>query len=221
MRLARVSDVAISPDGKRLIYTERSTDMEADKGRTGLFMLDVSKGSGIPAAERLTDGEVNANSAEWSKDGRFVYFLSNRGGSNQIWRAVPGAEPTQVTHLPLDVGSFRISPRGDRIVVSLDVFIDCAELDCTVQRLAATAKSKATGVMHDSLFVRHWDRWSDGRRSQLYVMTLDGRRGRTRRACKCERRHRRRTRQALWRPRGLRHQSRRLAARLRLACDGR
>ncbi len=172
--LARVSDVATSPDGKRLIYTERSTDLEADKGRTGLFMLELSKGGSAAAAPvRLTDGEVNANSAEWSSDGRFVYFLSNRSGTSQVWRAVPTAEPVQVTHLPLDVGAFHVAPRGDRIVVSLDVFLDCPDLACTSARLAATAKSKATGVLHDHLFTRHWDTWSDGRRAQLYGMTLD------------------------------------------------
>jgi dipeptidyl aminopeptidase/acylaminoacyl peptidase len=170
VRLERISDVATSPDGKRLVYTLRSTDMEANKGRTSVFILDLGKRGAAP--QRLVDGGDNSNSAEWSKDGRFVYFLSNRSGSTQVWRAAPGAEATQVTKLPLDVGSFHVAPQQDHIVVSAAVFLDCADLDCSKQRLDAKTKSLATGVLYKQLMVRHWDSWSDARRSQLFAMSL-------------------------------------------------
>ena len=84
VRMERISDVAAAPDGKRVVYTERTTDMEANKGRTSVWLLDTSKRGATPL--RLTDGGPNSNSAEWSKDGKFIYFLSNRSGSNQVWR---------------------------------------------------------------------------------------------------------------------------------------
>ena len=34
--LDRISEVVASPDGKRVAYTLRSTDMEANKARTGI-----------------------------------------------------------------------------------------------------------------------------------------------------------------------------------------
>jgi len=185
VRMERISEVAVAPpDGKRVAYTQRSTDIEANKGRTGVWLLDTGKRGATSL--RLTDGSANASAAQWSMDGRFIYFLSNRGGSSQVWRATvsggsraepPGAaapaDPTQVTNLPLDVGSFRVSPKDDRILVSLDVFLDCADLSCTKQRLDAAAHGAATGVLYKELFVRHWDAWSDARRSQLFAMTLD------------------------------------------------
>ncbi len=171
VRLERMSDVAPSPDGKRVVFTERSTDMEANKGRTALWMLEVGKRGATP--QRLTDGGVNAGSSEWSRDGRYLYFLSNRSGTNQVWRTVPGAEPSQVTDLPLEVGSFRVSPTGDRLLVSVEVFLDCADLACTKRRLDTTAQAQASGVLYQQLFVRHWDTWSDGRRSQLYSIPLE------------------------------------------------
>ena len=176
VRMERISEVAVAPDGKRVAYTQRSTDMEANKGRTGIWLLDSGKRGATPL--RLTDGSANATAAQWSMDGRFIYFLSNRGGSSQVWRTAVGgaspADPTQVTNLPLDVGSFRVSPKDDRILLSLDVFLDCADLACTKQRLDAAAHSTATGVLYKELFVRHWDAWSDSRRSQIFAMTLDG-----------------------------------------------
>src|SRR5271167_3089638 len=79
VRLDRISDVAASPDGKRVAYTLRTTDMEANKGRTSVWLQDTGKRS--PAAIRLSDLAANSNSPEWSADGRNVYFLSNRSGT--------------------------------------------------------------------------------------------------------------------------------------------
>jgi len=177
VRLERISEPTAAPDGKRIAYTLRTTDMDANKGRTGIWLLDTRKRNALPV--RLTDLAANAGSAEWSADGNSLYFLSNRSGSNQVWRVAarggdaPRDEPMQVTHLPLDVDSFRVASQDNRIVVSVEVFIDCPDLACTKQRLEAAAHSSAHGVVYDKLFVRHWDSWSDGRRSQLFAMTLD------------------------------------------------
>jgi dipeptidyl aminopeptidase/acylaminoacyl peptidase len=171
VRLERISDVAAAPDGKQVLYTLRSTYIDADKGRTSVWLLDAGKRGAAPY--RLEGGD-DSNTAEWSKDGRFVYFLSNRSGSTQVWRAAPGAAATQVTALPLEVGSFHVSPQQDRIVVSLEVFLDCADLACSKRRLDAKAHAPATGVLYKDLFVRHWDTWSDMRRSQIFAMSLNG-----------------------------------------------
>jgi dipeptidyl aminopeptidase/acylaminoacyl peptidase len=180
VRLERISDVAVSPDGKHAVFTQRSTDMEANKGRTGIWLIDTQKRGAVPL--RLTDGANNAGSAEWSRDGKFIYYLSNRSGSNQVWRIVsaatgphkdqPVADSTQVTNLPLDIGSFHVAPRGDRILVSMEVFLDCGDLNCSKQRQDTVAHSPATGVLHRDLFIRHWDSWEDDRKSQLFSLML-------------------------------------------------
>ncbi|MEP6546930.1 MAG: S9 family peptidase [Gammaproteobacteria bacterium] len=185
VRLERLSDIATSPDGKRVAYTVRTTDMEANKARTAIWLVDTVKRAAT--AVRLTDIAANSSGAEWSADGRFVYFLSNRSGSNQVWRVAgndasgadasgadaSGAAALQVTNLPLDVGSFRVSPKGDRLVVSVEVYLDCPDFDCTKHRLDEAAHSTASGMLYKELFVRHWDTWSDGRRSQLFALELD------------------------------------------------
>ena len=81
---------------------------------------------------------------------------------------------TQVTSLPLDVGAFALSPDGSRLAVALEVFVDCGTIDCTKQRLDAREKNKTTGQLYDRLFVRHWDTWSDGRRSHVFVVPVAG-----------------------------------------------
>jgi dipeptidyl aminopeptidase/acylaminoacyl peptidase len=171
VRLDRVSEPEVSPDGKHVAYTLRTVDMEANKARNGIWLLETRKRNATPV--RLTDLAANSNSAAWSGDGRFLYYLSDRSGSTQVWRVALGGEPLQITNLPLDVGTFRISPKADRLLVSLDVFRDCADLACTKQRLVAVAHNPAHGVLYDRIFARHWDTWSDGRRSQLFAIALD------------------------------------------------
>ena len=165
--LDRVSAPTLSPDATQLVYVLRQVDFEANKGITGIWLTDLEGKS----PKRLTPTDSTANTPQWSPDGKHLYYLSTRSGSMQVWRQpLAGGDAQQVTDYPLDVGSYLLSPRGDAIAFSLEVFPDCDTVACTKQRL--DAKPKGSGKTFDKLFVRHWDTWADGRRNQLYVSTL-------------------------------------------------
>ncbi len=170
--LDRASDPRLSPDGDFVAYQLRETDYDGNKGRTSIWLLDTDDKDAQP--KRLTAADKNSTAPRWSADGRALYFLSTRSGSSQVWRLdLDGGEAQAVTKLPLDVGSFLLAPDGRHLVVSLEVFNDCDSLACTKQRLDATAAQKTSGVLYDKLFVRHWDTWSNGTRSQLFALPLD------------------------------------------------
>lgn len=172
VNMERVGSPAVSPDGTRVVYTVRSTDMDKNRGHTELWMVDLRAAK--PAPKRLTSHASNSVDPEWSASGDAVYFLSTRSGSSQVWRLpAAGGEPTRVTDLPLDVDSYRVAPTGDRIAFSSAVFRDCADLACTKDRAEAKAKEKATGKVYDRLFVRHWDTWNDHRNNVLFSAPLD------------------------------------------------
>ncbi len=172
--LARTSEPALSPDGRKLVYSLRETDLAADRGRSDLWLQDLDAGT---PARRLTTNEENDTAAAWSPDGGGIYFLSSRSGSAQVWYlAAAGGEATPVTELPVEVAGFRVSPAGDRLVLAIDVFPDCGDLDCTRKRLEERKSAKQHGQAYDEIFVRHWDKWKDGRLSQLFSAVLDGNR---------------------------------------------
>jgi len=171
LAMDRISDPQISPDGRTVVFVVRTTDLEANRGRTDLWLVGTD-GTGL---RRLTSHPATDVNPRWTPDGRNVLFVSSRGDSAQVWRiSVSGGEATQVTDLPLDVTSLVVSPDGTRLAVSLDVFPDCDSLECTTKRLKATEDTKASGRVYEELFIRHWDTWSDGRRSHVFVVPAAG-----------------------------------------------
>ena len=169
LAMQRIGDPQLSPEGKQIVFQLRSTDLEANKGRTDLWVVNAD-GGGL---RRLTSDPASDTNPRWSPDGKSIFFLSARSGSSQVWRiAVDGGEAEKVTDLPLDVGSLALSPDGTRMAVGLEVYPDAASIADSKKRLDEVEGRKATGRIHDRLFIRHWDTWKDGRRSHVFVGTV-------------------------------------------------
>ncbi len=173
----RLSDPQFDGRGS-IVFVRRVTDMVANRGRTDLWRVAATGGE----PTRLThhpDGDDNPRVAP---DGT-IYFLSGRSGTTQVWKLAPGGgDPVQVTTLSLPVGSLALSPDGGTIAFAVPVFVDCngpdaaggSVIECTKARLAEREASPETGTLYRRMFVRHWDSWSDGRRSHLFAMPAAG-----------------------------------------------
>ena len=166
----RIAEPAVSPDGKYVAFTVSSLDLDANKRRSDLWMVGIDGSN----PKQLTRDPAGDSGPAWFPDGRWIWFLSSRSGSSQVWKIpVDGGEARQVTRLPLDVGSFRLSADGSKLVVSMEVFPG-ATVEETTKRIEEKSKSKASGRLYDQLLYRHWDTWKDGRRSHLFVLPSEG-----------------------------------------------
>ena len=124
--MERVGNPAVSPDGNRIVYTVRTTDMGKNRGHTDLYLVDLRAAKPVP--QRLTSDTASSTDPDWSPNGDAIYFVSSRSGSAQVWRVpAAGGEAVRVTDLPLDVDAFRVAPTGDRMLLSMAVFRDCAD----------------------------------------------------------------------------------------------
>ena len=166
----RVSAPTISPDGRWVAYVVRSTDLENNRGRTGIW-LAATEGNSTP--RQLTGASASASSPAWAPDGSALYFLSDRSESNQVWKLpLAGGEATQVTEYPVDVDTYRLAPSGDRLAFSAAVYPDCLLLRCTFERLAEKERAKSTGQVYEQLLARHWDTWTDGPINRVFTAPL-------------------------------------------------
>jgi len=170
--LDRVSSPVLTPDGRTLVFARRVVDFDANKAATALWAQDTAKPGAKP--RRLTPDGWNVNSPDVSRDGKRVYFLSAKGGSSQLYSvSLAGGMPTAVTALPLDVGSFAVSPDGAHVALAMEAYPDCgADLGCNTKPRARADLGKTTGVVFDRLFIRHWDAWNEGKLNRLFVAEL-------------------------------------------------
>ncbi|HEX8641528.1 MAG TPA: S9 family peptidase, partial [Allosphingosinicella sp.] len=128
--MRRLAAPAVSPDGNWAVYQLRETDLEANRGRLDLWLLDLRQRD--PTAVRIASSpEHNEHDPRFSPDGRWLYFLSNASGSEQLWRvALPSGIPERVTEFATDISGYMIAPTGDRIAVWADRNTACADIDC-------------------------------------------------------------------------------------------
>jgi dipeptidyl aminopeptidase/acylaminoacyl peptidase len=166
----RISGQTVSPDGQWIVFSLRKTDLEANKGRTDLWLIGTD-GKGLRQMTSDPAGDFNPC---WSKDGKIIYFLSTRSGSSQVWRiGMSGGEAIQVTKQPLDVGNLVLSPDGGKMAFTLEVFPNTT-VEETVKKLDEIKNRKYSGQIYERIFIRHWDTWCDGRRSHIFVMPIEG-----------------------------------------------
>ena len=171
LAMDRISDPQVSPDGQWIAFVVRTTDLEANRGRTDLWLVGRD-GAGLRPLTSHPDSDSNPR---WGPDSRSVWFLSSRSGSSQVWRiAIDGGEARQMTVEPLDVGNLIVSPDGRHIGFTMEVFPDAPTAQATKDRLDAIAKRKDSGRVYERVLVRHWDTWKDGRRSHLFVRPAEG-----------------------------------------------
>ena len=171
LAMDRIHDPQVSPDGDLVAFVVRRTDLEANRGRTDLWLV-TTDGSGL---RRLTTHPENDWNPRWGPDGKAIWFVSSRSEPAQVWRIrVDGGEAEQVTDEPLAVDNLVVSPDGKSLAYTMEVFPECETVEGTVEKLERREQSKATGLIYDHLLVRHWDTWEDGRRSHLFVRPVTG-----------------------------------------------
>lgn len=166
--MKRIGGSSSSPDGQWIVFPLTVTDLDTNKRLTNLWIVRPD-GSGL---RQLTTGPGDDQDPCWSADGSTIYFLSTRSGTSQVWKIDPvDGEPVRVTNTPLDIANVKISPDGKSLAFTMEVFPGTS-VEETASRQSGAGEKNASGVVYTKLPVRHWDTWSTGLRSHIFVMPL-------------------------------------------------
>ena len=162
-----ISDPQISPDGRWVMYSQRTTDVGANKRTTMTYVVASAGGT----ARAFPDASTPASEARWSPDGKRIAFVS--GG--QLWIAnVDGSAKQQLTTLNGGATGPIWAPTGDRIAFVTANYPDCTTDACNVQRDKEKEENKVKAVVTEQLMFRHWNAYDPGTRSHLYVVSPNG-----------------------------------------------
>ncbi len=170
--MKRLAAPALSPDGKMAVYQLRETDLEANKGRTDLYLMQVD-GNAVPV-RIASKPDKNEHDPAFSPDGKSVWYISNESGSDQLWHYdLASKTASQVSNFKTDVGGFKLSPNGKLITIWGDIARECGNLDCEAKGDTSTP-GPGSGREFDHMFVRHWDQWeTPGTYSRIFSYGID------------------------------------------------
>lgn len=160
-RVQYASGPTVSAKGQ-LAYTVSGSILSRQKS----FMNIVVDG------KTVTNDSLSA-SPQWSEDGKKLYYTSYKNGTAQLYVLENGVS-TQLTDYALGVQSAIVSPNGRYVAFAAQVDPLTDGTDGKAQLAALTAKQKNPLQAHltDSLFLRHWTEYNDGRYWHILVYDL-------------------------------------------------
>jgi dipeptidyl aminopeptidase/acylaminoacyl peptidase len=166
IRMDRVGEPQVSPDGKWVAYTVATPDMDANRSASNIWLASTEGGAPIQLTQSGHD-----SSPVWSPDGKTIAFLSSRAGESQVYLlSMEGGEAHPWTHLSTGADIVKWSPDGKTIAFTSSVYPDCKDDACNKLRDDEKEKNKVKAHVAEQLLYRHWTHWSEGKRSHLFVV---------------------------------------------------
>jgi dipeptidyl aminopeptidase/acylaminoacyl peptidase len=192
MKLKRVGDPQVSPDGKWVIFSVVDVDLAANTKTPHIWIARVGPdASSAPAeqtsaaqsSERILIADQDADRPRWAPDGKRFAFMSTKAEGSQVWVAdFDGAEgivtrKEKLTSIATEASGELWSPDGKNILFTSDVYPECdgspaQEQDCDAKKLKDAEQSKVKAQIFTHLLYRHWNSYKEGKRTHLFVQPL-------------------------------------------------
>jgi dipeptidyl aminopeptidase/acylaminoacyl peptidase len=170
MRIRRVSDPQLSPDGKTVAFSAVTVDLAANKKISQIYTVPLAGGTPMV----ITNLGSN-DRPRWSPDSKQIAYVSVRDGASQIWLMnADGTGAKQVTTLETEAAGVLFFPDGKRLLFTSDVYPECPDTACNARLLKEEAASKSKARSYTSLLYRHWTQYASKRKSHLLMTSIDG-----------------------------------------------
>jgi dipeptidyl aminopeptidase/acylaminoacyl peptidase len=185
MKLKRVGGPQRSPDGKWVVFAAEDVDLEANTKISHLWIVPASGGE----SKRLNEAPNHEERPRFSPDDKRLIWTSKATDPTQIWMCDFDPEagqlvgkPHQVTSISTGADGAIWSPDGKNIVFVSAVYPDCnppspgsgvTSDDCNKKRDEELKNSKVKAKIFTRLMYRHWNAYTEFKRSHLFVISAD------------------------------------------------
>ncbi len=171
IKIQRVSDPQLSPDGRWVAFTVTVADLEKNTLNSDIWLVPASGGE----PRQITQGSKNNERPRWSPDSKRIVFVSNRSGIPQLWiLSLDSGETSSVKTGGLEASGVLWSPDGKNLAFVSNVYPDCPDIRCNSEREKQRVANPIQARTLDRLLYRHWNSWKDGKRSHLFVVPAEG-----------------------------------------------
>lgn len=175
--LPRVSGLAMSPDGSRLVTAVAELNPKKTEYVTALWELDPT---GAVPARRLTRGAKGEGAPAFTADGDLL-FTSVRAGEDDdnppaaLWLLpAAGGEAVQLAELPAGITIVRTAHSAPTVVIGAPLLPSSDTVD-EERRLRKLRKdNKISAILHTGYPVRHWDKDLGPEETHLFAVAADG-----------------------------------------------
>lgn len=169
MKIRRVADPQLSPDGRIVAYTVGDVNMTANKVVSQIYVAEIGRSDRQP--RQLTHAAGSSSAPRWSPDGKKLAFVT--GG--QIWiMDADGDDKKQLSSISTGASNPAWSPDGRWIAFVSDVYWECADDACNKRRDEEAEAGKVKAIVTERLLYRHWSEWRDKKRTHVFVMPSEG-----------------------------------------------
>lgn len=167
LKMRRVGDPQLSPDGKTIAFTIGDVDKAANRTLTQIYTMSADGGN----MKQITKDTKSSSSPRWSPDGKKIAFTT--GG--QVWvMDEDGDDKKQITKISTGAGNPVWSPNGDWIAFNSDVYPNCKDDACNAAEDEKNENSKVKAIVAERLLYRHWVEWRDKKRTHVFIISSKG-----------------------------------------------
>ncbi|HET7116723.1 MAG TPA: S9 family peptidase [Hanamia sp.] len=155
--LSRLSVTGVSPNNQTLIYSVKTFNLKTEKSKDAYYFLNLKNNASTPTT--IFGKKIFV---QWDKNGLYA-----REGEKLFKSIDEGKSWKVISSVLKDAVDVRISPDGEWVAFSKPVLVEKV-----LGKEIYPEYNKSTAQIYTDLNYRHWDRWSNGTVSHVFVASL-------------------------------------------------
>ena len=169
-KIRNVGAPVISYDGKMIAFTITDNDLPKGTSTTKISVMNED-GSNLKS---IPDTSKNIYEPVWTKTGDLDYIAVKNGTPQLFQYSFTDNKTIQLTNLSTGVDAPVVSPDGNLVAFSTDVYPSCGANDnCDKEIDSTSAHGPIQAYLADHLLFRHWTQYSAGKYTHIFIYNVE------------------------------------------------